>query len=68
MKMTFKVDDKEVKVGQDMRVEVDLEDGTSIVVVLTNEGVITDCFDKDGENIATSSIMYDERFSEMTEE
>lgn len=62
---TFKVDDKIVKVGGDMRIEVDLLDGQSIVVVLTHEGIITDCVEN-GEVIATSSITYDERFAALT--
>jgi len=59
MSVTFKVDDKQIQVGQDMRVEVDLGDGRMAVVILTHEGIITDIY-QDGEPEATSSETYDE--------
>ena len=61
---TFKVDGKVVKAGE-VRVEVELLDGASIVVILTNEGIITDCFSS-GVHIETSSVTYDEKFGQMT--
>lgn len=63
--VTFKVDNKKIKAGE-VRVEVELPDGDSIVVVLTHEGIITDCI-RGGEVAETSSIMYSERFDEMVE-
>lgn len=59
-----KIDHQVVKVLDDLRVEVDLGDGESLIVVLSSEGIITDCC-RNGEVIATSSITYDERFSEL---
>lgn len=64
--IVFKVDDRVVKVGGDMRVEVTLPDNQSIVVVLTHEGIITDIVEN-GEVIGTSSITYDERFEALKE-
>ena len=59
MSVTFKIDNKQIRVGQDMRVEVDLGDGRSAVVILTHEGIITDIY-QDDELEATSSETYDE--------
>lgn len=56
---TFKIDNKEVKVGQDVRVEVEMPDGDSLCIILTHEGMIRDIY-RDGELITTRAIMYDE--------
>lgn len=66
--ITFKVDGKVVKASE-FRVEAELANGDSIVVILTHEGIITDCFKSESaEELATSSIMYDERYFEMVGE
>lgn len=62
---TFKVDGKEIQVGGDVRVEVELLDGDSIVVILTHEGIITDCFSQ-GEHTGTDSETFEERFNWMS--
>lgn len=59
MSTTFLHDNNEIKVGQDVRVHVDLGDGLLAVVILTHEGVITDIYSH-GEAVATSSQTYDE--------
>ena len=63
--VTFKVDDVPIRVGQDMRVEVKLADGGSLIVVLSHEGIIMDFWDDEAgetdEAVFTSSIMYDEQ-------
>ena len=65
--ITFKVDDAPIRVGQDMRVEYNLPDGGTLVVVLTYEGIIMDFWAKGSdEPDATSSIMYEEQATEMT--
>lgn len=66
--ITFKVDDVPIRVGNDMRVEYDLPDGGTLVVVLTHEGIIMDFWGEDStEPDATSSMMYEEQATEMTE-
>jgi hypothetical protein len=59
MSVYFKVDHKQIQVGHDMRVEVDLGDGRLATVILTHEDIITDIY-QDGELVATSSETYDE--------
>lgn len=65
--VTFKVDDVPVRVGNDMRVEFeDKEEGRTLIVVLTHEGIIMDLWNAgDTESSATSSIMYNEQIEEM---
>jgi hypothetical protein len=59
--ITFKVDHEEIKVGGDVRVEVDLGDGLSVCVTLTHEGIIMDAFHSSStESIGTSSQTYQE--------
>jgi hypothetical protein len=41
-------------------VYTDPDDGRSLSIILTNEGVIMDLIDKDGEVIGTESATYDE--------
>ena len=66
--ITFKVDDVPIRVGNDMRVEYDLPDGGTLVVVLTHEGIIMDFWGEGStEPDATSSMMYEEQATEMTE-
>lgn len=61
----FKVDDKIVKVGNDVRVEVPLfDDNESIIIVLTHEGLIFDYW-RDDKVIATQSITYEEKAEEL---
>lgn len=64
---TFKIDNKVVKVGQDMRVEIEFPDDQYLTVILTHEGIICDAFRGD-ENVGTSSITFAEKFDEMTED
>jgi hypothetical protein len=68
--VTFKVDDVPIRVGQDMRVEYeDREEGRTLIVTLTHEGIIMDVWDTNGtEPTATSSIMYNEKVEEMLDE
>lgn len=68
--VTFKVDDVPIRVGQDMRVEYeDKEEGRTLIVTLTHEGIIMDVWDTNGtEPTATSSIMYNEKVEEMLDE
>lgn len=65
--VTFKVDGVPILVGNDMRVEASLADGSTLIVVLTHEGIIMD-FWPEGANEAqaTSSMMYEEQAMEMT--
>lgn len=66
--VTFKVDNVPIRVGNDMRAEATLPDGSMLVVVLTHEGIIMDFWPEDAdEPAATSSMMYDEQATEMTE-
>jgi hypothetical protein len=62
--ITFKSDDTPLKVGNDVRVEVELPDGLMLVVVLTHEGIITDLWENE-EHIATSSRMYSETADDL---
>lgn len=68
--VTFKVDDVPIRVGQDMRVEYeDKEEGRTLIVVLSHEGIIMDLWDANGtEPTATSSIMYNEKVEEMLDQ
>jgi hypothetical protein len=68
--VTFKVDDVPVRVGNDMRVEYeDKEEGRTLIVVLTHEGIIMDLWNAgDTEAAHTSSIMYNEKIEEMLDE
>lgn len=68
--ITFKVDNVPIRVGQDMRVEYeDKEEGRTLIVTLTHEGIIMDVWDANGtEPTATSSIMYNEKVEEMLDE
>lgn len=59
MSVKFYHDSKELSVGQDIRVEVELGDGYVALLILTHEGLITDIF-RNGKEIATSSQTYDE--------
>jgi hypothetical protein len=65
--VVFKVDGQEVRVGNDVKAEASLPDGSTLIVTLTHEGIIMD-FWTEGANEpdATSSIMYDEQATEMT--
>ena len=68
--VTFKVDDVPIRVGQDMRAEYeDKEEGRTLIVTLTHEGIIMDLWDANGtEPTVTSSIMYNEKVEEMLNE
>jgi hypothetical protein len=68
--VTFKVDDVPIRVGQDMRVEYEhREEGRTLIVVLSHEGIIIDLWDANGtEPTATSSITYNEKVEEMLDE
>ncbi len=64
--ITFKVDDVPIRVGNDMRIEYNLPDGGSLIVVLTHEGIIMDFWEEGSdESDATSSITYEEQITEM---
>ena len=65
--VTFKVDDVPIRVGNDMRVEYeDKEEGRTLIVTLTHEGIIMDVWNVgDTESSATSSIMYNDQIEEM---
>lgn len=65
--VTFKVDDVPIRIGQNMRAEYeDREEGRTLIVTLTHEGIIMDVWDTNGnEPTATSSIMYNEKVEEM---
>lgn len=65
--VTFKVDGVPIRVGNDMRVEYeDKEEGRTLIVVLTHEGIIMDVWDANGtEPTTTSSIMFNEQIEEM---
>lgn len=66
----FKVDSKIVEVGNDVRVEYeDREEGRTLIIVLTHEGIIMDVWDKGRtESTATSSITFNEKIEEMLDE
>jgi hypothetical protein len=67
--MNFTHDSKDIKVGQDVRVEYKIDDTHSIFVILTHEGVIIDYY-KDGELMSTEAEFYAdiaERMSELAE-
>lgn len=68
--VTFKVDDVPIRVGQDMRAEYeDKEEGRTLIVTLTHEGIIMDVWNVgDTEAAHTSSIMYDEKIEQMLDE
>ena len=68
--VTFKVDDVPTRVGNDMRVEYeDKEEGRTLIVVLTHEGIIMDVWDNGSdEPTATSSIMFNEKIEDMLDE
>lgn len=68
--VTFKVDDVPIRVGNDMRAEYeDREEGRTLIVTLTHEGIIMDVWDNGSdEPTATSSIMYNEQIEEMLNE
>ena len=67
--VTFKVDDVPIRVGQDMRVEYeDKEEGRTLIVTLTHEGVIMDLWNAgDTEAAHSCAIMYSEKVEEMSE-
>jgi hypothetical protein len=63
-KPVFKIDGTEYSsVGQDVRVEKQLGDGRSIVVILTHEGIVIDCL-TNGNPTGTSSRLYDALFGD----
>lgn len=64
MNLTFKVDNQEIKVGQDMRVEYVISDDAHMIVVLTNEGLIIDWYYK-GNCVHTMSQTYDEMSDDL---
>lgn len=68
--LTFKVDDQIVKVGNDMKVEYeDKEEGRTLIITLTHEGIIMDVWDMcENEPTVTSSITFDEKIEEMLNE
>lgn len=68
--VTFKVDDVPVRIGQNMKVEYeDREEGRTLIVTLTHEGIIMDIWNVgDTEAAHTSSIMYNEQIEEMLDE
>lgn len=68
--VTFKVDDIPIRIGQNMRAEYeDKEEGRTLIVTLTHEGIIMDVWNAgDKEAAHTSSIMYDEKIEEMLDQ
>lgn len=67
--VTFKVDGVPIRVGNDMRVEYEDQEGTTLIVVLTHEGIIMDVWDNgNDEPTATSSITFGEKIEEMLDE
>ena len=64
MNLTFKVDNQEIKVGQDMRVEYVISDDAHMTVVLTNEGLIIDWYYK-SVCVRTMSQTYDEMSDDL---
>jgi hypothetical protein len=67
MDTKFTHDNKEIKVGQDVRAIYRIDEQRTLYVILTNEGIIYDVYEG-GECISTSCRMYDEVAFEMTEE
>ena len=66
--VTFKVDDVPIRVGQDMRAEYeDKEEGRTLIVTLTHEGIIMDYWADGVDEPATSSMTYGEPASEFME-
>lgn len=65
--ITFKVDNVPIRVGNDMRIEFeDKEEGRTLIVVLSYEGIVMYVWDKDGtEPTSTSSITFDEQIEEL---
>jgi hypothetical protein len=45
--LVFKLDNNEIRVGQDVRAEYKISDTAHLIVVLTNEGVIMDWYDNE---------------------
>lgn len=65
--VTFKVDDIPIQIGHNMRAEYeDREEGRTLIVTLTHEGIIMDVWNVgDTEASHTSSITYNEQIEEI---
>jgi hypothetical protein len=62
----FKIDNNEVKIGQDFRIEYTVNDKASMIVVVTNEGVIIDWY-LNGNCVQTMSQTFDEMTADLQE-